>query len=245
VFIVGHFGRRSRREIFPIRGEDKENNRTIKRMSYGKHKKDCVYDRSGIMGSLPAGTYGSTQHLTRIIQLGNIDKDKRERDNPQTGRVYDPKGIAPCLNCMQGGNLEPKILQGLNTNEDNNSYCIDSNYYKGISPSNINSGRRTHVIANTVPSGHSAGNVYDPYGLAPTVRENHGKITKTVNNMRIRKLTPKECWRLQGFPDSAFEKAEQVNSNTQLYKQAGNSVTTTVVKAIGKRLQIDNKEAKK
>lgn len=47
--------------------------------------------------------------------------------------------------------------------------------------------------------------------------------------MKIRKLTPKECWRLMGFSDSDFEKAEAVNSNTQLYKQAGNSVVVNVL----------------
>ena len=46
--------------------------------------------------------------------------------------------------------------------------------------------------------------------------------------MRIRKLTPKECWRLMGFNDEDFEKAEKVNSNTQLYKQAGNSIVVDV-----------------
>lgn len=57
-----------------------------------------------------------------------------------------------------------------------------------------------------------------------------------INNEKIRKLTPKECWRLQGFPDWAFEKAEEINSDTQLYKQAGNSVTVNVIEAIGERL---------
>ena len=50
--------------------------------------------------------------------------------------------------------------------------------------------------------------------------------------LRIRKLTPKECFRLMGFEDSDFEKAEAVNSNTQLYKQAGNSIVVTVVEHI-------------
>lgn len=53
---------------------------------------------------------------------------------------------------------------------------------------------------------------------------------------RIRKLTPKECWRLMGFDDSDFEKAEKVNSNTQLYKQAGNSIVVDVLEAILKEL---------
>ena len=53
---------------------------------------------------------------------------------------------------------------------------------------------------------------------------------------RIRKLTPRECWRLQGFPDWAFDKARKVNSDSQLYKQAGNSVTVNVIYEIAKRL---------
>ena len=52
----------------------------------------------------------------------------------------------------------------------------------------------------------------------------------------IRKLTPKECWRLMGFDDSDFEKAVKVNSNTQLYKQAGNSIVVPVLEAIMKEL---------
>jgi len=53
---------------------------------------------------------------------------------------------------------------------------------------------------------------------------------------RVRKLTPRECWRLQGFPDWAFDKAQEVNSNSQLYKQAGNSVTVNVIEAIARKL---------
>ena len=55
-------------------------------------------------------------------------------------------------------------------------------------------------------------------------------------NLRIRKLTPKECWRLMGFDDEDFEKASKVNSNTQLYKQAGNSIVVNVLEAIFKEL---------
>ena len=53
-----------------------------------------------------------------------------------------------------------------------------------------------------------------------------------MDNLRIRKLTPKECWRLMGFEDADFEKAEIVNSNTQLYKQAGNSIVVNVLDAL-------------
>lgn len=56
------------------------------------------------------------------------------------------------------------------------------------------------------------------------------------DNYRIRKLTPKECWRLMGFDDEDFEKAAKVNSSTQLYKQAGNSIVVNVLEAIFKKL---------
>lgn len=55
-------------------------------------------------------------------------------------------------------------------------------------------------------------------------------------NLKIRRLTPKECWRLMGFDDEDCEKAEKVNSNTQLYKQAGNSIVVNVLEAILKNL---------
>lgn len=66
------------------------------------------------------------------------------------------------------------------------------------------------------------------------------KDNYVVKDYRIRKLTPKECWRLMGFDDSDFEKAEKVNSNTQLYKQAGNSIVVNVLEAILKKLVGDN-----
>ena len=53
----------------------------------------------------------------------------------------------------------------------------------------------------------------------------------------LRKLTPRESWRLQGFTDEQFEKAQKVNSDTQLYRQAGNAVSIPVVKEIGRRLK--------
>lgn len=55
----------------------------------------------------------------------------------------------------------------------------------------------------------------------------------------IRRLTPKECFRLQGWTDDYFEKAAFVNSDSQLYKQAGNGVTVNVIEAIAERMRID------
>lgn len=79
-----------------------------------------------------------------------------------------------------------------------------------------------------------ADRIYDEEGLAPTLTQQNEKI---LNNTIIRKLTPKECWRLMGFSDEDFEKAANVpTSNTQLYKQAGNSIVVNVLEKIFKIL---------
>ena len=108
--------------------------------------------------------------------------------------------------------------------------------------------------------GNYAYNVYDSNNLCPTLNSMQGggrqpmiateqvanqeiihqekfqsflyKIGEEIYLIRIRKLTPKECWRLMGFSDEDFLKAEQVNSNTQLYKQAGNSIVKNVLMSI-------------
>ena len=79
-----------------------------------------------------------------------------------------------------------------------------------------------------------------PMDICPTLRaQSHGNEPKVFgDNIRIRRLTPRECWRLQGFPDEYFDKAKAAGiSDTQLYKQAGNSVSVPVAKAIGERLK--------
>lgn len=86
--------------------------------------------------------------------------------------------------------------------------------------------------------------VYDPEGLSPTLHTCGGGnqeikvsvIDAKQGKRRIRKLTPLECWRLMGFDDEDFRKAEAVNSNTQLYKQAGNSIVVNVLEGILRNL---------
>ena len=72
--------------------------------------------------------------------------------------------------------------------------------------------------------------------ISQTITEPHHNTQRLFDGLRIRKLTPKECWRLMGFNDEDFEKASKVNSDTQLYKQAGNSIVVTVLMAILKNL---------
>lgn len=72
--------------------------------------------------------------------------------------------------------------------------------------------------------------------LTASMGTGDGNVPIYKESMRIRKLTPKECWRLMGFEDKDFEKASKVNSNAQLYKQAGNSIVVNVLEAILREL---------
>ena len=83
--------------------------------------------------------------------------------------------------------------------------------------------------------------IYDGNGIAMCHPANlpSGSYMYLLNNLTIRRLTPLECWRLMGFDDLDFEKAKEINSDTQLYKQAGNSIVVNVLEAILKNLLID------
>lgn len=76
------------------------------------------------------------------------------------------------------------------------------------------------------------GRVQENGQVSPTLMAGEQDICRIENQYRIRKLTPLECWRLMDFSDEDFEKAAQVNSNTQLYKQTGNSIVRNVLVAI-------------
>lgn len=109
----------------------------------------------------------------------------------------------------------------------------------GISPSltTMQGGNRQPKILTVGKINSSQdGVVVSTEGISPTHTSGHGNTPKTIVGYRIRKLTPLETWRLQGFKDADFEKAEKVNSNSQLYKQAGNSISVNVLMEIYKIL---------
>ena len=86
------------------------------------------------------------------------------------------------------------------------------------------------------PRGYNKGGMHD---VAPALSISAWQENNLLaDGIRIRRLTPRECWRLQGFPDEYFDKAKAAGiSDTQLYKQAGNSVTVNVARAIGESLK--------
>jgi len=88
------------------------------------------------------------------------------------------------------------------------------------------------------------GRVQEGGDVTPTITAQGGENINYVETVyRIRKLTPKECWRLMGYTDEDYEKASRVNSNTQLYKQAGNAIVKQVLMAIFSQLNIKGVKA--
>ena len=90
-------------------------------------------------------------------------------------------------------------------------------------------------------NGGQAGDVLDPTGISSCLDAMQGgnRMPKVyyTSPPRIKKLSPRECWKLQGFPNYAFEKASAVNVASALYKQSGNSVCVNVSEAIGRKLK--------
>ena len=96
--------------------------------------------------------------------------------------------------------------------------CVTSNFEKGSA---------TKII---VPK-----RCCRPQGISPALNTCQGGSRQpkiNTDDYLIRKLTPRECFRLQGFPDELFDKAQAVNSESQLYKQAGNAVTVNVARHV-------------
>lgn len=122
------------------------------------------------------------------------------------------------------GTVQKEMIPTLKTSPDIG--CVVADYPKGVDITWNDIGDTTDV-ARTLTT------------ACRTLSKNQMTTGVLENNLRIRKLTPKECWRLMGFDDEDFEKAEKVNSNTQLYKQAGNSIVVNVLEAIFKNLLKD------
>ena len=146
-----------------------------------------------------------------VKQVGNI-VDSSGWDNPQRGRVYATDGCCPTLNTCQGGNWNQRVRIKQATKDGH----IDCNL--------------GDIVDLSYPSSNTRRDRVQENGdVSPTFTAKETGVCRIESPYRIRKLTPKECWRLMGFPDSAFEAAENVVSNSQLYKQAGNSIVVDVI----------------
>ena len=216
IYTIGHLRREGRRQVLPI---SRESSSHLKQL-VGGMQSYRVYDPSGIATTL----VGEGGGLGAKTGLYLIDQSLTEPKLTEEARCLTARYTAGATKrtAMNSGVLEvqPILTQGIKVrNGTKQGYqlavvgdSVDLSY-----PSSLT--RRARVgrgIAHNLSCSCQMGAVVWK-----------GRVVK------IRRLTPKECFRLQGFSDDLFEKAKAVNSDAQLYKQAGNGVTVPVVYAIG------------
>lgn len=199
----------------------------------------------GIANSLTASTScRSSDNFIKVLGTVNIG------NNESNNRIYAVDGISPTLNTCQGGNRQPKILvpeatkKGYAEAYEGDGVYINQPHQKrgtvqnGMIQTLKTSGNDVGVVVSEpkiIDDAQGFDGVREYESYSPTLRATRSGL-KVEHNLRIRKLTPLECWRLMGFDDEDFYKAEKVNSNTQLYKQAGNSIVVNVLEEIFKKL---------
>ena len=180
-------------------------------------QRDLVYDKNGIMGALVATDYKQPKQIAELNQLGTLDIKGMDCIK----RVYGTDGISPALTTMQGGNRQPKILE---------LPCICAS--RGRNPENP-SDRTPGVPTEQRLEFNTKGTS----NTITTVQKDNYVVETTY---RIRKLTPRECFRLVGMRDDDIDKIQQAGiSNTQQYKMAGNSIVVDVLEAIFRNLFLD------
>ncbi len=169
---------------------------------------DRVYDTNGISTAITSSFMPSILEDKQIVAMRG-----RNPDNPSDQRLEpNSQGICNTLTSVQKDNM---VLIKQATKE-------------GYIECEVGG-----VIDMSFPTSKTRrGRVQDGGKVSPTIMANNRDICKIESQYRIRKLTPLECWRLMGFSDQDFHKAYEVNSNSQLYKQAGNSIVKNVLMAI-------------
>ncbi len=230
VFIIGHLGGYSGGEIFPITGSDSE---TLKQL-IGGSQGNRVYDTGGVSCTLAsqAGGKGAKTGLY-LINKNHNEITFRDDFNCLDANYY--KGLD--AHQARTGVLEVRPVLTPDRSEKR------QNGRKMKEPGEemfTLTAQDKHGVMITEASGiytQTSENFRRPplKGLSRTLKANMHDAG-VVQNARIRRLTPRECFRLQGFPDKYFDRAAAVNSDSQLYKQAGNSVTVNVIYEIARRL---------
>ena len=213
--------------------------------------------------------FGVPQNRERVFIIGHLRANSGRKILPIEGenavslkqivggaqgyRVYASDGISCTLASGAGGIGAKTGLYLINKNGDEITYrddfnCLDANYYKGLDAHQARTGvleARPVLTPDREEKRQNGRRIKEPGEpmFTLTGQDRHGVATMESGyegHYRIRRLTPRECFRLQGFPDELFEKARLANSDTQLYKQAGNAVTVNVAYAIANRLNPDN-----
>lgn len=185
-----------------------------------RHQAGSVYDENGLSPTLDTMQGGYRQPCVEIKEATKLGYKE----------AYEGDGVYTNTSTKRG-TAQKDMIQTLTTFQDKG--VVVKEYKTFIDKHYDNFKNKNGYIPK----------MFNPYNeseikeVAPTQSTQCGSSTSSAtvlkyDGLRIRKLTPKECWRLMGFDDEDFEKASKVNSNTQLYKQAGNSIVVNVLEAI-------------
>lgn len=247
-FIVGHLRGRSSAKVFPIEGTDGKNSIQIVGHKDGYRRNTQVFAPDGLTETLDTGQGGGRGHhvaLPCFIDLAYQGKPV----TTDVSRTILARYYKGCSNIHENSDIAIPILTPDRTEKRQNG----RRFKEDGEPMFTLTGQDRHGVG------------IEPLGVLRNVRSDYGKeIANTLDTscnqgifvqvsdelivyavwyekyqcyIAIRKLTPKECFRLQGWTDDYFEKAQFVNSDSQLYKQAGNGVTVNVIEAIAEKLR--------
>lgn len=246
-FIIGHLRGRSTSKIFPIEGTDGKNSVPLNLfgcLNGRNSQRDRVYSGDGLAPTISAKPGGNTEPKVSILfDTSYIGQDGKARIYENicptlTSRDYkEPRSVGVVCNVNPSGKgMNGIAIEVKEATKQGYAECrvgIDSVNFS-MPNSKTRRGRAGQEITNTLDTGCNQ-------GIFVQVSEELVAYAvwceKYQCYIAIRKLTPKECFRLQGWTDDYFEKAEFVNSDSQLYKQAGNGVTVNVIKAIAERIK--------
>lgn len=216
VFIVGRLGAECGREVFPVSPTDGENTFKLKERTIGQPQGNRVYDVDGLSCTLSSNG-GGAGAKTGLYAVATPARTTKKQYGRRIKEAEEPMFTITTQD-IHGIAIKEATKKGYAMAEDGDSVNI------GMPDSKTRRGRVGRQIANTLTCTNEMG---------------------VVDGIRIRRLTPKECWRLQGFPDEYFERAKAAGiSDTQLYKQVGNAVTVNVARAIGEKLKEIEEESK-
>lgn len=220
VYIVGCLGKNGGRELLPVA---KKSERTLKKLISGAQAERVYEPELSCTLSSQGGGMGAKTGLYMIQKGCKFRYLERGVGKRAVSGYIEKTDIANALLLTHTGDY---------TSDGNTGVVEIKNATKsGATPAMIGDGIDTAYPSSNTRRGRvqkEACNTITTHGTAGVLMD--------TSPVRIRKLTPKECWRLQGFTDKQFEKAAKVNSNTQLYKQAGNAVTVNVVEAVGRHI---------
>lgn len=230
-FIVGHLRDRGSAEVFPIEGTGRENSVSLKLFGCinGRNsQRERGYDSGGLSPTISTVPGGNTEPKIAIPVLTPDRAEKR-----QNGRSFKDDGEP--MFTLTGQDRHGVAIKVKEATKQGYAECrvgVDT-VNLSVPGSKTRRGRVGKEIANTLDTSCNQGIFVQ---VSEELVVHAVWYEKYQCYIAIRKLTPRECFRLQGWSDDYFEKAQFVNSDSQLYKQAGNGVTVSVIEAIARKM---------